>query len=237
MFTEFENGLGSGIDVESVAKVAFPVHSFNFLIPGISNIVGSISKVFGLGKKKSAFEKCLENWTVNSVYSLGPVDVIPIDIDKLLKQANVQYRYAYSTIHSIAREWLDQNKRLNKARNNFVKIYFSNPDHYDLSQAYCAVSRGGVPIPPGMTEQITNVIKQIQEMAKQQEYNETFDLIENKLEEIVKTMRDIQERGTIEKQALKSSKTVVIPTKPTFKYSPSGVPLMVLGGLPRCCLF
>ncbi len=220
-----------GQAAQIAAGVVFPLHAINMKLPVIGDVFNSI--IGGIFKKATKMESCMKWWTYSNLYNIGPSDVIPINVDEMMKKLPVQYQFSYDIIKRNLVGLFDKAGRLNRARAIFVNLAYANSD---IFQAQCvAQHRDETGAPPEMLAQVGRVWDAMREVAKQQEYNQTFDEFEKKVEGLVSSMVAVSERGKVYKKAITAGKIVVDPTKPTFKYTPSGIPLAVVGDLPCCC--
>lgn len=227
--------------------VVSQVFSFATAIPVVGNV---ISKVFGgMFKKATKMESCMKWWTSSNLYNWGPSDVIPIDLDRVFNdifgKLQLQYKISFDVFSKVVKRDLknevigftDKNARLNRAKAIFIGMAYANSDMFRIQCA--AQHRDETGAPPELLDQVTRMWNQMREAAKQKEFDEVLSGFERRIKELILTLErsmiSVHERGKVFKQALLSGKTVVEFGKATFKYTPSGIPLAVVGELPCCC--
>lgn len=239
--SSYESNIGQ-VDYSSesksgqIAKMAtytiFPLAAFNLQLPIIGDIFG---KVFGgMFKKATKMESCMKWWTYENISSIGPSSIIPIDIEFLLKRAPIQYRFAYDIIKRDINRYVDLSVsgRTRRMKDIFVNLAHEANQQMDLFKVQCAAQhRDETNAPPELINQVAQVWDSLREEARNREYNETFDKLEQAIERLAKPMVQIQERGKIYSQSIKSGKVEISPTKLTFRYTPSGMPLTTIGSL------
>jgi hypothetical protein len=248
MFNTYESGVGEG-PLETAAKVVFPVH-FIANMP----IIGKVFGAFGIGKKATHMESCMKgmrniqkggaeagfNKAVRAPieyfvpYVGGAGSLMPLNLEDQLKKAGIRYTVARDIAKAEVNKILaGRQARLNR---KFYDLAHQYDEQMDLFAATCASQPQGR-AETGMSAEQAAQVEALWNMIRQQaaldEYNETVGMIENVLSKIVKNMEEVQERGTVTMVAAKraAEKGEVSPTKATFRYTKSGMPLVTLG----CC--
>jgi hypothetical protein len=236
MFNTYESGIGEG-PLETAAKVVFPVH-FIANMP----IIGKVFGAFGIGKKATHMESCMKGFrgggSVESFVSFvgGAGSLMPLNLEDQLKKAGIRYTVARDIAKAeVSKILAGRQARLNR---KFYDLAHQYDGQMDLFTATCAAhpkGRAETGMSAEQAAQVGALWDMIRQQAAMDEYNETVGMIDDVLSKIAKNMEEVQERGTVTMVAAKraAEKGEVSPTKATFRYTKSGMPLVTLG-CSRC---
>lgn len=166
----------------------------------------------------------------------GPGKVIDIDLAKMVEKLGTRYRISYDVLrnHKSIRDVLDPSLRWLRYRYYvYVKAnaYDKSVDLFKMSVVARPEARPETEVSAEQAEMVRNTWQEVMNEAALDEYNETIGMLDNVLASMVKGMEQIQERGTVATIAAKRGveKGEVSPTKATFRYTRSGMPLVTLG--------
>lgn len=229
---------GLGVDVGTIStalQVAFPLQAFN---------ISLFNKIFGgMFAKATKMESCLKWWSDSNLRSIAGGRVVPISLEDIYRQYP-QYRSLFSVLQTNVggdflglKHLIDVGSRMYKMQSHFVRFARQANSEMDLFVAQCAAQHRDETGVPFTQEQIAPIWESLREQARQMEYNETMDEVYRRLNSYIGQAEAARQRGMVYQQALKVGKTEVSPVKATFKYTPSGVPLAVLGEVGCCGRF
>lgn len=161
--------------------------------------------------------------------SLIPIDINDPNVDR-------RYKIAYDVLKKSKQGGLllDMRRRQSKFEEIFNKLAYKYNGQLNLFELTCASRPQGLResgLNASQVRSINNVWYNIRDQAIEEEYNDTV----SQLLALADSMRQVQERGDVMSQAVKKAQALEVKSevKPTFRYTKSGVPLMVLG-CQRC---
>jgi hypothetical protein len=236
--SEYSTVSKTGEIAQKALQVVFPLAALNFEIPIVG---GFLKKAFGgLFKKATKMESCMKWWSDDNLRSIAG-SVKPISLDDVYRQYP-QYSQLFSVLRASGggdflglRQLISSGARVYKMQNYFIQYARQANAENNLFEVYCAAQHRDETGVPFTTDVLAPIWQSIREAASQREYDETMDEVYKRLDSYIKPALEAQQRGQVYTQTLKVGKTEVSPVKATFKYTPSGVPLAVVGELPCQC--
>lgn len=187
-------------------------------------------------KKASKFQDCMKGFSTDYwLNTIAPKDVIELDEEQIMRTIDPSIVSSYNIMKRQVFGLVNRDARIERARQIFIELVRKNPD---VLEFHCAVQHADE---SGITQYTWNDVEAqweaLRQAAKNKEYDEVFGRLNELITQTTIRQRQIYERGKVAEQAVakKVGTTTISPTVPTFKYTPSGVPLFVLGEVGFCC--